>query len=280
MVLATSSGEAFLRTANRILDETARLEVDLDRLAYPRSNSLAIGALPVAAAGLLPDLIARLWIAQPNLEVSIVHDHAENLLAQLRSGAIDLIVGRLRDGVGEGIVGKIMYDEPISIMARTGHPLAGFPCVSHDDLLGFPFALLTGYPQLSAEIEDLARQIWAHLPRIDVRSSSIGFIRELIQAGDYLTAAPHLLLAGDILRGTLVTISAPEPASCRPGGVAYLKERRLPPAAEAFIDIMAEHFEGSPSAACRVLASLRQPSDSQTASSLREFLWSHAPQYS
>ena len=109
-MVATPYGEAFIRAANRILDETERFEVELDELVKPRGNSLVIGALPVAASGLLPELIAKFRTAEPDVDIRIVQDHSECLLAQLKSGALDLIVGRIYGDFGDGVACEPLYE--------------------------------------------------------------------------------------------------------------------------------------------------------------------------
>lgn len=51
-VRVTDAGRQLVRTARTILAEIARLDEQLDLLSTPGGGSVAVGALPVAAAGL------------------------------------------------------------------------------------------------------------------------------------------------------------------------------------------------------------------------------------
>src|SRR4051812_14627724 len=59
-VRPTEAGVAFVASARRILAELRRLDEDLDLLSVPGGGSVALGTLPVAAAGVLPGALARL----------------------------------------------------------------------------------------------------------------------------------------------------------------------------------------------------------------------------
>src|SRR3954451_10711290 len=59
-VRPTEAGFLFVRSARRVLAELNRLDEDLDRLASPSAGTAAIGALPVAAAGVMPGALTRL----------------------------------------------------------------------------------------------------------------------------------------------------------------------------------------------------------------------------
>src|SRR5690349_5305380 len=57
---ATEAGMVFVRAARRVLGELDRLDEELDCLTVPGRGVVALGALPVAATGLLPGVLTRL----------------------------------------------------------------------------------------------------------------------------------------------------------------------------------------------------------------------------
>jgi regulatory helix-turn-helix LysR family protein len=54
-VRPTEAGQVFVEAARRVLAELRRLDDQLDQLASPGGGTVALGALPVAAAGILPE---------------------------------------------------------------------------------------------------------------------------------------------------------------------------------------------------------------------------------
>ena len=89
----TEAGLLFVQLARRILAERHRLDEELDRLSSPGGGIVVLGALPVAAAGVLPGVLTRLKAAHPGIRVRLHQGRTEELLPSLASGEIDLIVG-------------------------------------------------------------------------------------------------------------------------------------------------------------------------------------------
>jgi len=78
----------------------------------PRRGGIALGVLPVTAAGVLPGVLARMKAAEPDIRVRIEEGRTEDLLPLLAAGEIDLIVGRL-------------YEAPLARRLRTRDALDG-----------------------------------------------------------------------------------------------------------------------------------------------------------
>src|SRR5215203_5626125 len=236
-VRTTEAGLVFVRTARRILAELRRLDEELDQLSNPRSGSVALGALPVAAAGILPGTLARLKATDPNIKVPLHQGRTEDLLPLLKSGEIDLIVGRLYEpAVPDEFAREPLWTEPISILARTGHPVFS-GAVTLDVLRRSDLVLPTVSQRVGQEIEHLLVLLGLQ-PTTSLRSSSYGFIREMLHATDLISVMPRLMMVGDLLRGTLQVVPLPIPAPDRPAGLILPRDRALPPAGRAFIECL------------------------------------------
>jgi LysR family pca operon transcriptional activator len=231
----TEAGAAFVRSARRILAELHRLDEELDQLSVPGGGTVALGALPVAAAGVLPGALTRLKALHPQIRVRMQQGRTEELLPLLASGEIDLIVGRLYlPAVPDGFGREALWAEPISILARAGHPLFADEPVTFDALRRCDLVLPTITQRVGQEIENLlaalglASTAW-------LRSSSYGFIREMLYGTDLLSVMPRLLMVGDLMRGTLRVVPLPIEAPDRPAGFILPRTRPLPPAGRAFV---------------------------------------------
>jgi LysR family transcriptional regulator, pca operon transcriptional activator len=234
-VRTTEAGLVFVQTARRILAELRRLDEELDQLSSPGTGSVALGALPVAAAGILPGTLARLKATAPDIKVRLQQGRTEDLLPLLASGEIDLIVGRLyAPAAPDAFAREAIWTEPISILARTEHPVFSEEEVTVDALRRYELVLPTVSQRVGQEIEHLL----AHLglqPTTSLRSSSYGFIREMLHATDLIAVMPRLMMVGDLLRGTLKVVPLPIPAPDRPAGLILPRDRAVPPAGRAFI---------------------------------------------
>ena len=236
-VIPTAGGRIFVQAARRILADVHRLEEELDQLADPSTGTVALGALPVAASGVLPGVLARLTTAHPEIKVRLQQGRTTDLLPLLASGEIDLIVGQLYEpAVPDGFRREPLWSEPISILARSEHPIFS-ATVTVDSLRRYDLVLPTVSQRVGQEIEHLLALLGLE-PSASLRSSSYGFIREMLHATDLISIMPRLMMLGDLLRGTLRIVSLPIPAPERPAGLILPRDRTLPPPACAFVQCL------------------------------------------
>lgn len=246
-VRPTAAGVVFVRSARRVLAELRRLDEELDGLAGPGGGTVALGALPVAAVGVLPGALVRLKATRPDITVRLRQGRTEELLPLLTSGELDLIVGRLYEpAVPDGFAREPLWAEPISVLARAGHPVfargpaAVATAVSVEELRRYDLVLPTVTQRVGQEIEHLL-SLLGLAPASSLRSSSYGFIREMLLATDLISVMPRLMMAGDLLRGALRVVPLPIPAPDRPAGLILPRDRALPQAGRAFVECLRAH---------------------------------------
>jgi len=237
-VVLTEGGVVVIESARRVLAELRRLDEELDLLSQPGGGTVALGALPVAAAGILPGVLTRLKQSHPDLRVRLQQGRTEELLPLLASGEIDLIVGRLYLlPLPDGFEREALWTEPISILARSDHPLFELAEMSLDELRRYDLVLPTVTQRVGQEIETLLSALGL-MPATSLRSSSYGFIREMLHGTDLISIMPRLMMAGDLLRGTLRVVPLPITAADRPAGLILPRTRTLPSAGHAFIECL------------------------------------------
>jgi LysR family pca operon transcriptional activator len=234
----TAAGVAVRDSAHRVLAELRRLGEAIEGLDAPGAATLALGVLPVAASGVLPGALARLKEAAPGARVRLEQGRTEELLPLLAVGEIDLVVGRLYEpAVPDGFARERLWTEPMSILARAGHPLFERPRVDAEALRPHHFVLPTISQRVGQEIEHILAQL-----RLDAtaafRSSSYGFIREMLLGGDYVAVMPRLMMLGDVLRGALKIAPLPIAAPERPAGLIKRRGATLAPGAALFIEAL------------------------------------------
>jgi LysR family pca operon transcriptional activator len=198
----------------------AELETRFSGIALRGSGRLRVGTLPSAGAGLMPGTLASLIKIMPSLDIQLVQGRLDDLLPLLRTGSIEILIGRLYPtGDDQEFSRRVLYDEPFSLLVRAGHPLTnGAMAPSIDALRRFRFILPTENQRMTGEI-----QAWfanfGMTPEQTVRSNASATMRELLLAGDDILALPALMVAGDIIRGTIQALKMQIPSPLRPGGL-------------------------------------------------------------
>ncbi|MGY2046749.1 LysR family transcriptional regulator [Methylobacterium sp. JK268] len=236
-VRPTEAGMVLVRAARRILAEIHDLDEELDRHMENRGAAVAVGALPVAASGVLPGVLARLKAAHPDIRVGLQQGRTEDLLPRLAAGELDLVVGRLyAPAVPDHFIREPLWTEPISILARAEHPIFAGPATVAA-LRQYEVVLPTVSQRVGQEIEHVL-SLLGLVPSASLRSSSHGFIREMLHASDLVAVMPRLMMAGDLLRGTLRVVPLPISAPDRPAGLILPFDRPLPSGGRLFAECL------------------------------------------
>jgi LysR family pca operon transcriptional activator len=124
----TRQGEVFLHFAEMSL---ASLQQGLDgvrQVDETGKTRLSVGALPSVAARLMPEVAKEFYDLAPSVTLRIVDGPHRFLVDRLRSGALDLVIGRLGapDSM-QGIAFMQLYHERVDFVVRAGHPFLKDP---------------------------------------------------------------------------------------------------------------------------------------------------------
>jgi LysR family pca operon transcriptional activator len=123
-IRVTRSGDVFLQHAGESLIAMRRGIDSVARTQAALQPQLRVGALPTVAARVMPVAIRRFLAANANVPVKIVSGENTVLLEQLRSGELDLVVGRLAaPDQMKGLNFSHLYAEQVVFAVRPGHPL-------------------------------------------------------------------------------------------------------------------------------------------------------------
>lgn len=237
-VRLTETGERVIRTGRTIMAELLRLDEDLELGLTQGASIIVVGALPVTAAGVLPGVLTRLQNAHPLLRVRIHEGRMEELLPLLAAREVDLIVGRLYEPlIPDTLLREPLWDEPISVLARAGHPIFDSPGPSTAILRRYGILLPTLTQRVGADIDGFFKALGL-TPTIAVRSNSYGFIREMVVGSDMLAVMPRLLMVGDLLRRTLRVVPLKTSAADRPAGLIVAPDRPVQAGGRLFIECL------------------------------------------
>jgi LysR family pca operon transcriptional activator len=81
-------------------------------------------------------------------------------------------------------------------------------------------------------------------PHQPLRSSSVAMIREILYATDSIGVIPHMMLAGDLMRGTMRLLPLPATGRPRPAGLIRRGDTALLRNAQAFVDATRDYVRG------------------------------------
>ena len=120
-------GEQFLTHAVKVLDALNTAGQALNRKEEPASD--IAGALPTAALGILPAAIGQ-FPTEKHATLQVATMNNTMLLAGLKSGELDLGIGRMSDPeLMSGLNYELLFPESLKLVVRPNHP----PVAGHRD---------------------------------------------------------------------------------------------------------------------------------------------------
>jgi DNA-binding transcriptional LysR family regulator len=168
------------------------------------SGTIAVGAMPLSRAVLLPRAVARIAAQAPRARFDIVEGSWRELVEPLRDGAIDMMIGALRDTPPPDLAQAPLLDDRLVIVGRAGHPLAGSAMPPREALLRFPWIV----GRAGAPVRSLWQGLFADTapPAAPIECGSVMVIRGVLRESDFLTLLSPDQVALEIDSGVLATV--------------------------------------------------------------------------
>jgi DNA-binding transcriptional LysR family regulator len=218
----TQAGEEFLRYAVNVTQALESAAAVLTGAAVPIAPTIRVGALPTVAGGLLVDALARLRERRPHAEVSVGIGDNPELLAGLKSGEIDVAVGRMAEpATMQGVSFELLYAESLAVVTRPQHPLAiaGDKQISPVDLTGYPLVVPGVGTAPRHDVEGFFAAHGVALPPGRTETQSVSVARALTLVSDAVWITPQHPVQLDLDRRWLRRLNVPVPGSAEPVGI-------------------------------------------------------------
>jgi LysR family transcriptional regulator of gallate degradation len=149
---------------------------------------VVVGTLPFVRTIIVPRAITTLLRVHPYLDVATVEGPYEDLVAALRCGDIDLMVGALRgEGADRDLAEEKILDDSLSIVARAGHPLSKRGTLHWPDLLEYDWILSRRGTPTRELFERAVSLRGLTVPPHVVETSSLVTLRGLLLESDRVT---------------------------------------------------------------------------------------------
>ena len=232
-VRLTSHGETFLQFAEQ---SSAALRQGLRSVQNNAADAgrLKIGALPSVASRLLVQTAKVFGAAYPDTILQIEEGPHDAMIGQLRSGVLDLVLGRLgRPETMDGLSFHQLYSEEVVIVCRADSPAAQVK--RFEDLENYRVL----YPPATSAIRPLiARMLISQgVPlfhdRIETASATFGRGMVLTDPG-LVWFISRGVIADDLETGRMKTLDLDTSATVGAVGIMSRSDEIASPAARAF----------------------------------------------
>ncbi len=214
---------------------------DIASLNGVTCGRVTIGTLPYSRTILTPRAINQLLKSQPQLDISTIEGPYNSLVAGLRNGEIDLIVGAIRPKeTAPHLKTETLFDDKLAILARSDHPLAKKNKLALEVLE----ELLSVLPPTGTPTRQLFDQFCSQhglsIPPHCIETSSASMVRGLLLESDRVALLSEHQIYYDKKFGALTALPIDMQGTYRPIGITMLSHIKPSPAARLFLDKLRE----------------------------------------
>jgi DNA-binding transcriptional LysR family regulator len=231
----TEAAAEFLQDAQRLTGDIQGAVRRARDVGARRRGRIRVGAPPLLAAALLPQVISAFAQSSPGVSVTLVDRSVSAIYDLLRQGEINLAVGTFRRSE-DGIARIPLVSYLLALVCRADHPLAANTRPRWSDLAGVPLIALRRGNGIREQVERgyTAAGLDAE-PAFELDQMTT--IISMVEAGFGVTVLPLYALTV-IPKQSLVARPLVDPPVTREIDVAHRDDRSLSPGATDFVRLL------------------------------------------
>jgi DNA-binding transcriptional LysR family regulator len=231
----TAAGREVLATCRETMDALERLEMRLADMQGLKRGRLRV-AMVTTAKYLVPRLLGEFCTRYPGIEASLTVTNREKLLVRIANNEDDIaILGVPPEGMD--VVATPIADNPLVVIARSDHPLAGAKAIPLARLAEEPFILREkGSGTRLATEKHFAEHRLSLKVRMELGSNEA--IKQAIAGGLGVSVLSLHTLTLEGLEGLLQPLDVVGFPLQRKWYMTYQRGKHLSSVAEAFIDYL------------------------------------------
>ncbi|EIX9155575.1 TPA: LysR family transcriptional regulator [Klebsiella pneumoniae] len=231
----TLVGEQFLTHAVKVLDALNSAGQALNRKEGLNNDIVRIGALPTAALGILPTVIGQFHKQQKDITLQVATMNNTMLLAGLKSGEIDIGIGRMSDPeLMSGLHYELLFLESLKLVVRPGHPLLQ-ETVTLSRVMEWPVVVSPKGTVPRQNAEALLQSQGCKMPAGCIETLSASLSRQLTVDFDYVWFVPSGAVKDDLRRGVLTALPIATQGAGEPIGILTRVDATMTPGTQTLL---------------------------------------------
>jgi LysR family transcriptional regulator, regulator for genes of the gallate degradation pathway len=184
---ATRQAAELARRIRLAVQELDRAVEEIEASQGRHGGRLGLGLLPLAGAFFVARALKDFSETYPDTRIEVIDGSFDFLIARLRLGVIDFIIGPLR-GLDPtlGVVETVLFDDAYALVVRRQHPLTRKPRISRQDLLAYDWVVPPPDTPRRAVYDALFAGL-ERMPRSTLQTSSPNLTRAILTETDRIT---------------------------------------------------------------------------------------------
>ena len=231
--------------------ELAQARAEVAASVGAETGQTVIGAMPLGRSFMVPETVLRFAARRPRHQVSILDGPYESLLDALRRGRADVLVGALRERIPPDVVQQPLFDDPLAILVRRGHPLekmsdGGRRAPPAGALVNFAWIAPRAGSPLRRHFERLFTGASGPPPAAAIECNSLIAARALLLRSDRAMLLSAQQAHHELAAGELVALPHPAGRVVRAIGLTLRRDWQATAAQAQLLDILREVAQALP----------------------------------
>ncbi len=231
------------------ITELAQARAEVAASGGTERGATVIGAMPLGRSFMVPETVLRFAARRPSHRISILDGPYDSLLDALRRGRADFLVGALRESIPPDVIQELLFEDPLAIIVREGHPLAkmsggrrgsehAWRALPAEALVRFPWIAPRPGSPLRRHFERLFRGTSGQPPAAPIECNSLVAARALLLRSDRAMLLSAQQARHELAAGELIALPHPAGRVVREIGLTLRREWRPTPAQAELLDIL------------------------------------------
>jgi DNA-binding transcriptional LysR family regulator len=234
-------GKVLIRRAGAALAEMDAAHQEVMELQSGMRGRVAVGAILTPASILVPQAVTLLKSRHPRINASIDVDNSKQLVERLRSGDLDIVIGRIIDSaVAAELTFEPITDEPHCLIVRKGHPLLEAGDVPLAELGRQTWIVPPAGSIVRDRITALFLSRGLDSPEETVSTMAVPVINSLLLGSDMVAPMSVELVQPYLDSGLLAVLPVDLNLRMDVYGIITRRQHQLSPAAEAMLETLRE----------------------------------------
>ncbi|HEX3972366.1 MAG TPA: LysR family transcriptional regulator [Stellaceae bacterium] len=234
----TIYGRRLLAAGYGVFDELRQGVIEIEHLSDPAAGELSIGSDEASTLGIVPAVIAKMRRTHSRCFIQVIptNNGAEEREALSRR-SVEFAIGHAFSPFSDReFETEILFEQQLFVVAGAHNPWTRKRRVKLAELMNDPWVI----PSLDSTTGQLAAEVFRasrlEIPRINVVTSSFQLNHRLLEEGPFLALLPASVLGSSKQNSSLRIVPVSLPHRSSAVGITKLRNRRLSPVAEFFIE--------------------------------------------
>jgi DNA-binding transcriptional LysR family regulator len=233
----TPYGEVMIRYARGVLHDYDHAGDEIAALGRGAAGLVRVGSVMGAVPTPLTPGLAAFKAANPRVQVSVQVDTSDVLVPALLAGDLDIVIARLPDQFRDIAVDIELFEkgEPMSVVARPGHPLFAARALKLAQLVRFTWILHPSGSPMRRRVESALQGASVTTALDIVETSSLLATTTMLEGSDMISVVPLEVARHYASYGLVGILPVELPIAMANLGIITRKAKDLSPATHRFL---------------------------------------------